>query len=494
MKFLRRSDLCFSKRLEIALLSLYYQGCYGKMSELASYYQISRTFLYQLQSLVLCQLELALSVSLDIESEESSLDKLILLLRLEGRCSLSSISHILKALGSTPNSVGYLSQYFEQLGRQLSSTLVFGHSLWVFYLSDEIFSNQVPLLMTIDAQSTAILKLEKASDRSIESWSEHYRDLKDHEFIPLGMSSDRGQGIVFGYSSVHDEATWVCDYFHEFRDLFHLAHHLERKAYKAISALDEAARVFNNAKSLTNLEKRLRTYEDLELQCETAIDTYDQLNFCLQELREVLQLTSSKGDFKTKTEVQAQLRVLLELMEDIPTSQIRPIIQTLKNHLSEILRPFESLEKAYQELLQFMSKPELQGLLIAWHHEHLVHQSRGKKKAFHLKEKQFWFQVCQAQQEERFQENWDQVIDTMGKVIRASSLVEMVNSILRPYLNQSKGQITQEMLNLIQFYHNHRKYKSGKRKGYAPIELLTGNPLKQHWTDLLMNMKQTKTN
>ena len=139
MKFLRRSDLCFSKRLEIALLSLYYQGCYGKMTELSSYYQISRTFLYQLQSLVLCHLELALSVSLDIESEESSLDKLILLLRLEGRCSLSSICHILKALGHTPNSVGYLSQYFEQLGHQLSSTLVLGHSVYVFYLSDEIF-------------------------------------------------------------------------------------------------------------------------------------------------------------------------------------------------------------------------------------------------------------------------------------------------------------------------------------------------------------------
>lgn len=80
----------------------------------------------------------------------------------------------------------------------------------------------------------------------------------------------------------------------------------------------------------------------------------------------------------------------------------------------------------------------------------------------------------------------------MGNVIRASSLVEMVHSILRPYLNQSKGQITQERLNLIQFYHNHRKYKSGKRKGDAPIELLTGNPLKQHWTDLFMKIKQTK--
>jgi len=268
------------------------------------------------------------------------------------------MSHILKALGSTPHSVGDLSQYFEQLGRQLSSTLVLGRSLWGFYFSDEIFSNQVPLLMTIDAQSTAILKLETASDRSIESGSEHDRDLEDPELIPLGMSSDRGQGIVLGYGSVHDESTWVCDDFHEFRDLFHLAHPLERKADKAIAALDEASRVFNNAKSLANLEKRLRTDEDFEWQCEAAINTDDQLNFCLKELREVLQLTSSKGDFKTKTEVQAQLSVLLELMEDIPTSQIQSILQTLKNHLSEILRPFDSWENAYQEMLQSMNQSE----------------------------------------------------------------------------------------------------------------------------------------
>ncbi len=74
----------------------------------------------------------------------------------------------------------------------------------------------------------------------------------------------------------------------------------------------------------------------------------------------------------------------------------------------------------------------------------------------------------------------------MNSVIRSSSLVEMVNSILRTYLNQSKGQISQEFLNLIMFYHNHRRYKSGRRKGKAPIELLTGQTLEAHWLDLLV--------
>jgi hypothetical protein len=62
----------------------------------------------------------------------------------------------------------------------------------------------------------------------------------------------------------------------------------------------------------------------------------------------------------------------------------------------------------------------------------------------------------------------------------------MVNSLIRPYLNSCKGQITQETLNLIMFYHNHRRYKSGKRQGKAPIELLTGKPLEAPWWELLL--------
>jgi hypothetical protein len=78
------------------------------------------------------------------------------------------------------------------------------------------------------------------------------------------------------------------------------------------------------------------------------------------------------------------------------------------------------------------------------------------------------------------------VFDKLDSIVRASSLVEMVNSLLRPYPNSCKGQITQETLNLIMFYHNHRRYKSGKREGKAPLELLTGKPLEAPWWELLL--------
>ena len=36
------------------------------------------------------------------------------------------------------------------------------------------------------------------------------------------------------------------------------------------------------------------------------------------------------------------------------------------------------------------------------------------------------------------------------------------------------------------FYHNHHRYKSGKRAGKAPIELLTGQALEAEWWELLL--------
>ena len=42
------------------------------------------------------------------------------------------------------------------------------------------------------------------------------------------------------------------------------------------------------------------------------------------------------------------------------------------------------------------------------------------------------------------------------------------------------------------FYHNHRRYKSGKRQGKAPLELLTGEPLETPWWELLHRQLNTE--
>ena len=82
MKFTRRPDLVPQTRIEIVKLAWLYQGVYGKMTEIAQSYQISRTFLYQLLFMAHLQLEMLFSDDKLLgHNEQRHVDHLLLLLR-----------------------------------------------------------------------------------------------------------------------------------------------------------------------------------------------------------------------------------------------------------------------------------------------------------------------------------------------------------------------------------------------------------------------------
>ena len=114
--------------------------------------------------------------------------------------------------------------------------------------------------------------------------------------------------------------------------------------------------------------------------------------------------------------------------------------------------------------------------MLAWHHDHFSYPSPAKPKHDHQHEREFWLACAAELLADEFDTLKTLVFDKLDTMVRASSLVEMVNGLIRPYCNSCKGQITQEAFNLIMFSHNHPRYKSGKRQGKAPVELLTGKP------------------
>ncbi len=57
MKFMRRPDLEPQTRIQIVMTAWLHQGVYGQMTNIAKFYQISRTFLYQLLFMANLQLE-----------------------------------------------------------------------------------------------------------------------------------------------------------------------------------------------------------------------------------------------------------------------------------------------------------------------------------------------------------------------------------------------------------------------------------------------------
>ena len=280
-------------------------------------------------------------------------------------------------------------------------------------------------------------------------------------------------------------ALWVTDYFHEFRDLYEVLHQVERRAYAAIDTEYEAARTFANAKSEANLHKRLAHYDTAHRTCEQAMALYDHLAILLHLLREALHVCSPHGRLRTQAQVRSELLRLFDMIEALDCAAMRTALQPIRTHLDDILVPFKHAEAIDAELRATVPHEALDFLVLAWHHDHFVHQARARQKSYHQRERDFWLAGAAGLLGDAFDPLNALVVDKLDSIVRASSLVEMVNGLIRPSLNSCKGQITQETLNLIMFYHNHRRYKSGKRQGKAPIELLTGELLAMPWWELL---------
>ena len=62
MQLVRRPDLDAQTRIHIVMLAWLHQGVYGKMTQIAAYYRISRTFLYPLLFVANLHLEVLFSV------------------------------------------------------------------------------------------------------------------------------------------------------------------------------------------------------------------------------------------------------------------------------------------------------------------------------------------------------------------------------------------------------------------------------------------------
>jgi hypothetical protein len=180
---------------------------------------------------------------------------------------------------------------------------------------------------------------------------------------------------------------------------------------------------------------------------------------------------------------------MLEALNGAAIAQTR---KPIRNHLDAILLPFKQAEAIAAALRLVVPHEALDFLVLAWHHEHVSSPSGSKHKRYHQRERDCWLAWADALLDDAFDPLKALVCDQLDSIVRASSLVEMVHSLIRPSLNSCQGQITQEAFNLIMFSHHHRRYKSGKRPGKAPIALLTGQPLEAPWWELLRQHLHTR--
>ncbi len=495
-KFIRRMDLTPLIRLQIGLTALLaqQQKQWGEISRLAREYLISRTFVYLLALQVeqvgsaffgRCPAEVPLSM------KAVRLPYAYLLsLRLEGRCSLNAISAIMARFDLTWSSVGKLSETLKALGGALDNTISVpgGTIRLVVFASDEIFAGTQPILVTVDPHSSAILRIELVARRRWEEWAQHWRCLSANGCQAIYLVCDGGQALAKAQKAALSDVWLQPDTYHA------LAHRLgtwksrlERRAYGAISTEYKRFKALDSARSESVITARIDRYVAACRQADEAIARYDEFVYLYDCLMEQLAIFETTGRLRDRSEAEAQMRTALELLDSLGVKALSKAVAKTRRTLPELLQYFEVAKTVVPALIRELPIAPATFRLVCQAYHWRKHGISAKETAAR--------HACMAHERSLLDvaatdpcytsDIQERMYAQLDQMVQSSSLVECINSILRPYLDTTRNQITQELLNLIMFYHNHRRYRAGKREDTTPMELFTGQPQTEDWLDLL---------
>src|SRR5438128_6062431 len=109
-------------------------------------------------------------------------------------------------------------------------------------------------------------------------------------------------------------------------------------------------------------------------------------------------------------------------------------MKPIQAHIDDIVVPFQQAEAIQAQLLEVVPQQALEFLVCAWHHDHLSYASPAKQKHYHQRERCDWLAFAEGLLDDQFDALKTLVFDQLDSIVRASSLVEMVNSLIRPSL------------------------------------------------------------
>ena len=501
-KFIRRNDLSLAIRTSIVFQSYHAQinKERGVITDLSRQYKVSREFIYKTLSLVKDEIAKLLSSPKKPEkASKKSSEVTILAQRFERKCSVDGISTLMKRDNRAYSSVGSVSQILTHLGHSLPNTVKNSHEAkqLVAFTSDEIFAKSSPLLITVEPVSSVILRIELAEQRTGDVWSKHFQSIEENGFQAQLFVSDAGTGLITAHKETLTDVPWQLDTFHGIAHrLGDWVRRLEKSAYTAIEDSEKQENKLASAKSESIIDKRLNLCLNADKTEEQAIDLYDNFHFLYKILIHQLNTFDSNGELRPCTQAKEIMEIALELIETLQHDRINKEVVSIKKTLPSLLTYFDDAIRVVKHCQTFTDDPTLlQSLFLAWQWNKSVIKSKvpsRKNKA--IEERQFYLELAEllVGDKEKYPLLKDAIFTECDEIIQASSMVECINSILRPYLNQSKNQITQEFLNTFMFYHNNRRYHKGKRKGKTPMEILTGVEQKEDWITLLLKEVREK--
>jgi hypothetical protein len=346
---------------------------------------------------------------------------------------------------------------------------------------DEIFQNRQPVLVGADIRSTYCFLLSSEDQRDGDTWALRLMECQDRGFAPNATIADFGTGIRAGQERAKLGVPCRGDIFHARHELTPVVTFLENRAYDAITAHDKLER---NKTKLQQQARRDQTGQRASLSRKvTAAATEQAKAITLADEVAVLARWLGADVFAVSALAYADRCALFdfivaELQARVPQCPHRlgPVCTLLKNHRDQLLAFALQLD---EDLAKLAAEFEVPLTIVR---ELLDLQTLDKRQSRRWQKES----VLRQQLRGRFYPIEQAVRVLSQQVVRASSIIENINSRLRSYFFLRR-EIRSGYLELLQFFLNHRRFlrsEHPERVDKSPAELLTGQP-HPHWLEML---------
>src|SRR4051794_18803071 len=400
--------------------------------------------------------------------------QLVLALVLIAHCSYRGVTELLRDLFDYHLSVGTVHNIVDQAvatARQIN--LCQDLSRVRIGADDEIFQARRPVLVGVDAESTYCYLLSQEEHRDADTWGVRLLELVDRGFAPEATIADFGSGLRAGHEQALPGVACRGDVFHALYALTPLVRYLEDRAYGAIDARTklerkQAAAERRKGRKEQDLAQKLRSARQAEVKAITLAGDVAVLARWLRE--DILSVAGPEAAIRGGLYdfVVAELRG----REPACPHRIKPVRQLLENQRDHLLAFAVELDR------------DLAALARQWQIGSATAREVLEMQALPVYDARRWRReaALRATLRGRYHGVCADVEELSARVVRASSVVENLNSRLRNYF-VLRRYLGEDYLVLLQFFLNHRRYLRSEhphRVGKSPTELLTGKP-HRHW-------------
>jgi hypothetical protein len=341
---------------------------------------------------------------------------------------------------------------------------------------DEIFQSGQPVLVGADVRSSFCYLLSPEARRDAETWGLRLLELGDQGFHPEATIADAGSALRAGQALALGETPCRGDVFHALHLVQPLATFLENRAYAALAEEEKLKRKRASCRwrgqRVQGVSHRLSHAAKAAAQaCDLATDVAVLVDWLRCDI-----LSLAGDDYATRLELFDFVVAELRARQSQCPHRIGPVVRALTNQRDDLLAFVKQLDQDLATLArQFQLPPAtLREVFnnevldvdhpLRWSREAVLRQRLGSR----------FFAVRVA------------VAEVAEQTVRASSVIENLNSRLRSYFFLRRH-LGPDYLALLQFFLNHRRFLRSERPervGKSPAELLTSQP-HPHWLEML---------